>query len=134
MVRARGPFLVVLPTPPRNHDLSRPGSFDFGPGRGDGSAMDGRLLAFALAASLLLAGCGGSSGGSEANVQKHVLQYVKDSVGKPDVTVDEPQCSKSGSEWNCDVLLHAPGGKTKQIQVQASCDGDTCRYALVSVG
>ena len=94
--------------------------------------MGARHLAIGIALPALLCGCGGSSGGSQADVQKHVFQYVKDSVGKPDVKVDEPQCSKDGPQWTCFVLLHAPGGKTKQIEVQASCDGDHCQYALVS--
>jgi hypothetical protein len=92
-----------------------------------------RSLAILAAVPLLIAGCG-SSGASQADVQSGVRQYVRDSVGKPDVTVDEPQCSRSGGTWNCDVLLHAPGGKTKQIQVQAQCNGDRCEYALTSIG
>jgi hypothetical protein len=93
-----------------------------------------RRALFALAAvPLLLVACG-SSGLSRGDVQSDVRQYVKDSVGKPDVTVDEPQCSKAGGTWSCDVLLHAPGGKTKQIQVQAQCKGDHCDYSLTSLG
>jgi hypothetical protein len=92
-----------------------------------------RSLAVLAAVPLLLAGCG-SSGASQADVQSGVRQYVKDSVGKPDVTVDDPKCSKSGGIWSCDVLLHAPGGTTKQIQVQAQCKGDHCDYALTSIG
>jgi hypothetical protein len=97
------------------------------------TSMNRRYLAALAAVPLVVVACG-SSGTSKAVVQKDVLQYVKDSVGKPDVTVDEPQCTKSGGAWNCDVLLHAPGGKTKQIQVQATCDGDRCTYALTSLG
>lgn len=95
--------------------------------------MSRRALVALVAVPLALAGCG-SSGPSRADVQDKVAQYVKDSVGKPDVTVDEPRCTKSGGTWNCDVLLHAPGGETKQIQVQATCEGDRCDYALTSLG
>jgi hypothetical protein len=95
--------------------------------------MRARYLAAVAAIPLLVVGCG-SSGTSKAVVQKDVLQYVKDSIGKPNVTADEPNCTKSGGAWNCDILLHAPGGKTKQIQVQATCNGDHCTYELTSLG
>jgi hypothetical protein len=96
--------------------------------------MSRRALAvLAVIPLLLLAGCG-SPGPSQADVQSDVRQYVKDSVGKPGVTVDEPRCEKSGDTWNCDVLLHASGGKTREIQVQATCKGSRCDYALTSLG